>query len=211
MNHKDQPVIKTGAEKGAATTAMIMIHGRGASAESILELSEEVIKQDMAYLAPQAPGHAWYPESFLAPIAQNEPGITTGIALIGSIIADLESNWGISTDQIYLLGFSQGACLALEYAARNAKRYGGVIALSGGVIGPDSTPRDYAGSMEQTSVFLGCSDVDSHVPLPRVKLSTKIFKDLNAKVTERIYPGMPHTVNQDEINWIRDLLELNGN
>ncbi len=203
--HKNQPVLTAGKAIDQSSAAMIMIHGRGASAENILGLSQEFATQDMAFVAPQAAYHTWYPYSFLAPIEQNEPGISSGLATIKHLLRNLNER-GIPTERIGLLGFSQGACLSLEYAARNPQRYGGIIALSGGVIGPLGMNRHDEGDMNQTSVFLGCSDVDAHIPLERVQESTQIFQSLNADVTERIYPGMGHTINQDEINYINELL-----
>jgi predicted esterase len=203
--HENQPVLTAGKPIDQSAAAMIMIHGRGASAENILGLSQEFTTQDIALVAPQAANYTWYPYSFLSPIQQNEPGISSGLATIGRLVNDLNER-GIPTEKIILLGFSQGACLSLEYAARNPKRYGGVIALSGGVIGPLGMERSDEGDMEQTPVFLGCSDIDAHIPLERVQQSTKIFQSLNADVTERIYPGMGHTINQDEIDYINELL-----
>ena len=203
--HKNQPVLSTGKPVEQATAAMIMIHGRGASAENILGLSQEFTTQDIAFVAPQAANHTWYPYSFLSSIERNEPGISSGLATIKNLVSDLNER-GISTERIILLGFSQGACISLEYAARNPQRYGGVVALSGGVIGPLGMPRNDEGDMVQTPVFLGCSDIDAHIPLERVQESTKIFQLLNADVTERIYPGMGHTINQDEIDYINELL-----
>jgi len=203
--HKNQPILSTGKPLDQSAAVMIMIHGRGASAENILGLSREFTTQDIAFVAPQAANHTWYPYSFLSPVAQNEPGISSGLATIGQLVSDLNER-GIPTEKIILLGFSQGACLSLEYAARNAQCYGGIIALSGGVIGPLGMPRNDQGDMRQTPVFLGCSDIDAHIPLERVKESTMIFQSLNADVTERIYPGMGHTINQDEIDYINELL-----
>ncbi|MEQ9441799.1 MAG: alpha/beta fold hydrolase [Cyclobacteriaceae bacterium] len=188
-----------------SSVAMIMIHGRGASAENILGLSREFATQDIAFVAPQATNHSWYPYSFLAPIKDNEPGISSALDVIGELLHDI-SEQGIPPHKIILLGFSQGACLSLEYAARHPQRYGGILALSGGVIGPLGMERHDAGDMQQTPVFLGCSDVDAHIPLERVQESTRIFQSLNAEVTERIYPGMGHTINQDEVEYIDELL-----
>lgn len=203
--HKNQPIKYAGKPIDQSSAAMIMIHGRGASAENILTLSQEFSTQDLAFVAPQAANHTWYPYSFLAPIEQNEPGVSFALTTIGQLISDLNQQ-GIPNDKIILLGFSQGACLSLEYAAQNPQRYGGVIALSGGVIGPLGMERHDEGNMERTPVFLGCSDVDAHIPLERVQESTQIFQSLNADVTERIYPGMGHTINQDEVDYINELL-----
>jgi predicted esterase len=196
--HAGQPALVRGPRPSEARLALIMVHGRGATAQSILTLADEFELEDVAYVAPQAAGHTWYPHSFLAPIGQNEPGISSGLAAIAAIVAALERD-GIAADRIGLLGFSQGACLTLEYAARHARRYRGVFGLSGGLIGPPGTPRDYAGSLEGTPVLLGCSDTDPHIPLERVQESTAVLGRLGAAVDERIYPGMGHLVNADEI------------
>ena len=184
---------------------MILLHGRGASAEDILGLSHEFTSNDIAYLAPQAAGHTWYPYSFLAPIAQNEPGITSALGVISRLIEGARKD-GVHARRIAILGFSQGACLTLEYAARHATRYAGVFGLSGGLIGPTGTPRNYSGSLDDTPVFLGCSDVDAHIPLTRVRESADVFRGMHANVDERIYEGMGHTVNKDEIAAINAIL-----
>ncbi len=184
---------------------LIMVHGRGASAESILDLAIELNQSGWAYLAPQAAGDTWYPYSFLAPLASNEPGLSSGLAAIANVLAHV-AQAGIPQERTMLLGFSQGACLALEFVARNARSYGGVAGLSGGLIGPDGTPRDYPGSLAGTPVFLGCSDVDFHVPKERVQLTAEVLQRLGGKVTMRLYPGMGHTVNQDEIDFVRGMM-----
>ena len=203
--HQGQPVIATGAPLATARAAMVMIHGRGASAEDILALAAEFAAPDVAFLAPQAADGAWYPQRFIAPLAANEPFLSSALATVGRLVEHITST-GIPQERVFLLGFSQGACLALEYAARNPQRYGGVIALSGGLIGPLGTAFDYAGSLAGTSVFLGCSDVDFHIPLERVHESTAAMRALGGDVTERIYPGMGHTVNADETAFVRELL-----
>ncbi|MEQ9105670.1 MAG: alpha/beta fold hydrolase [Rhodothermales bacterium] len=208
--HQGQPVARAGVTPKEADAAVILVHGRGASAGSMLEFAREFTADRIVYVAPQAAGHTWYPHSFLAPIEQNEPGLSSGLAVIGHIVEALEQD-GIPTEQIILLGFSQGACLAGEFAARNARRYGGVVMLSGGLIGQGGeAPFEYAPTSGQpldgTPVFLGCSDIDAHIPLERVQASTQVFNALGADVTERIYPGMGHTVNMDEIAFVRTLL-----
>lgn len=203
--HQGQPVFTSGAPLDAARAAMVMVHGRGATAESILELAAEFSQPDFAYLAPQAAGNTWYPYSFLAPIAQNEPWLSSGLAAIAEVL-DKVSGAGIPFEQVMLLGFSQGACLTLEFVARNARRYGGVVGLSGGLIGPDGTPRDYSGSLAGTPVFLGCSDVDFHIPKERVLLSAEVLERLGGDVTARLYRGMGHTVNQDEIDFVKGMM-----
>src|SRR5579859_573803 len=203
--HQGQPLLTAGEPLDQARAAMIMLHGRGASAEDILALSAELHQPGFAYLAPQAAGYSWYPNSFLAPIASNEPGLSSGLATIASLLAKL-AEAGIAPEHTILLGFSQGACLALEFAARNARRYGGLIGLSGGLIGPDGTPRDYPASLDGTPVFLGCSDTDPHIPKERVDYSAEVLRGLGGAVTERIYPLMEHTVNRDELNFVREML-----
>lgn len=198
-------VLAAGTPLGQATAAMILVHGRGASAEDILGLGRELGRPDLAYLAPQAEGYSWYPYSFLAPIERNEPGLSNGLALLGHLVERLGSE-GIPPERTVLLGFSQGACLTLEYAARNARRFAGVAGLSGGLIGPPGTPRDYPGTFGGTPVFLGCSDRDPHIPLERVKETTEVLTRMGAQVTERIYPAMGHTVNEDEMEQVRSLL-----
>lgn len=205
--HQGQPVLAAGLPIAQAKAAMILVHGRGATAESILTLANELYHPDWAYLAPQANGNTWYPYSFLAPIPHNEPGITSGLQAIADVVAQVVQG-GIPHEQIVLLGFSQGACLTLEFAARHARRYRGIVGFSGGLIGPDGTPRDYAGSFEDTPVFLGCSDVDFHIPKQRVEESAEVLKRLKAAVTARLYPGMGHTVNQDEIEFVRGMMKV---
>jgi len=203
--HLGQPVLTSGPEPRDARLSVILVHGRGASAEDILALADDLGMNDVAYLAPQAAGRTWYPYSFLSPIAQNEPGITSGLGVLSRVIERLEAQ-GVGRHRIALLGFSQGACLALEYAARHAQRYAGICGLSGGLIGPPGTPRDYAGAFDGAPVFLGCSDVDPHIPVERVRESADVFRRLGATVDERIYKRMGHTVNDDEIQAVRSLL-----
>jgi predicted esterase len=193
-----------GAAVEDARGVVIMIHGRGASPHDILSLAGLLGQTDLAYLAPAAPTGQWYPYRFTEPIARNEPGITQGMQAIDKL-RDILAQAGIDADRTVLLGFSQGACLALEYAARHAQRFGGVVGLSGALIGPAATPRDYAGSLDGTPVFLGCSDVDPHIPLDRVREAAAVLERLGGEVTTRIYPGMPHTVNDDEIEHVRQL------
>jgi len=191
---------------GAARAAMILVHGRGASAEGMLGLADAFEASDIAYVAPQARSGSWYPQSFMAPIAQNEPHLSSALKTLSDVVADVERQ-GVPSEKIVLLGFSQGACLALEFAARNARRFGGVAGLSGGLIGPEGTPRTYAGSLAGTPVFLGCSDVDFHIPLKRVNESAEVLKALGGNVTEIIYPGMGHTIVQDEVEHVKKILK----
>ena len=203
--HQGQPILRAGEPLEQAQAAIVMVHGRGATAENILELAVELNQPGFAYLAPQAAGDTWYPYSFLAPLARNEPGLSSGLAAIANVLAQV-AQVEIPLERTMLVGFSQGACLVLEFVARNARRYGGVAGLSGGLIGPDGTPRDYPGSLVGTPVFLGCSDVDFHVPKERVQLSAQVLQRLGGQVTMRLYPGMGHTVNQDEIDFVRGMM-----
>lgn len=203
--HQGRPVLAAGEPLERAKAAMIMIHGRGASAEDILSLAGEVNQPGFAYLAPQAAEYTWYPNSFLAPIASNEPGISSGLAVIATLLEHLTSA-GIGPERTILLGFSQGACLSLEFASRNPRRYGGIAGLSGGLIGPDGTPRDYPGSLQETPVFLGCSDRDMHIPKERVQFSSEVLQKQGGAVTMRLYPNMGHTVNDDELEAVRAMM-----
>lgn len=181
-----------------------MVHGRGDSAEGILQLAELLSVPGLSYVAPQATNNTWYPYSFLEPVERNEPWLGSALTALGGVLEDVAAA-GVSLEKTVLLGFSQGACLTSEFAARNARRYGGVVALSGGLIGPAGTVRDYTGSLDGTPVFLGCSDTDPHIPVSRVHESAGVMEELGARVEKRIYPGMGHTVNQDEIDWVREL------
>ncbi|MBV8838083.1 MAG: dienelactone hydrolase family protein [Alphaproteobacteria bacterium] len=198
-------VLTAGAPLDRARAAAILLHGRGGSAEDILSLGAEFGLDNIAYLAPQAANASWYPYSFLAPLAQNEPHLGNALATVGATLDHL-ARAGFAAERVALIGFSQGGCLALEYAARNATRYGAVAGLSAGLIGPPGTPRAYPGSLGGTPVFLGCSDVDGHIPLARVHESRDVLGGLGAAVTERIYPGMGHTINADEIEHVVKLL-----
>lgn len=203
--HATAAVQYAGARLAEAKSAMIMIHGRGATAESILALAGELPGADVAFVAPQAAGFAWYPLSFLAPVERNEPWLTSALAVVGRTVRAVEEA-GIPAERTFLLGFSQGACLASEWMARNARRYGGLFALSGGLIGAEGTARDYQGTLEGTPVFLGCSDVDPHIPAARVEETARVLAGLGGQVDMRLYRGMGHTVNQDEIDAITEVL-----
>lgn len=204
--HAGQPVVMRGRALATARAAVIMVHGRGASPESILELARAIPHPDVAYLAPGASGGTWYPMSFMAPTAQNEPGISSGISVIHALI-DQVVVAGIPPERIILLGFSQGACLAATSAQRRPRRYGGVIVFSGGLIGPPSTQWSADGDFAGTPIFLGCSDTDAHIPEPRVRESAAQLERMGAEVTCRIYEGMGHLVNEDEIAFARELVE----
>lgn len=204
--HEGQPIRIAGEPVNRARAALLMVHGRGATAEDILSLRHEFDQPGFAYLAPQAAENTWYPNRFLVPLAENEPWLSSALALVGDVLAQI-LNAGIARERVILLGFSQGACLALEFAARNARRYGGLVGLSGALIGPDDTRRDYAGSLVGTPVFLGCSDVDFHVPRERVDQTAEVLRRLGGEVTEHLYPNMDHTVSQDEIDFVRDMMQ----
>jgi len=203
--HPAPRVAEAGAPLHRAKAAMVMLHGRGADAADMLGLAEVLAQPDLAYLAPEAPGRSWYPYSFLAPIERNEPFLSSALQILDGLTERLATA-GFLPGRIVLLGFSQGACLALEYAARRARPYGGVVGLSGGLIGPEGTPRSYPGSLAGVSVFLGCSDADPHIPLARVHETACVLRGLGGAVTERIYPGMGHGINDDEIKEVRRLL-----
>ena len=204
--HAGRPLRTAGVPLDSATAAMILVHGRGATAESILELTRVLALPGFAFLAPQAAGGSWYPQSFLAPIPLNEPGISSGLSVIDALVGSIEAA-GVSAERTMLLGFSQGGCLASEYVARRGRRLGGLAALSGGLIGPDDTPRDYPGDLAGTPAFLGCSDVDFHIPRERVELTAEVLRRMGAEVDMRLYPGMGHSVNQDEIEAVRAMME----
>jgi phospholipase/carboxylesterase len=203
--HQNQKIMTAGRALDEARAAMILIHGRGATAESILTLATELDQDDFAYLAPQAAQNTWYPHSFMAPIPSNQPGIDSGLSRLGELIERIVAA-GIPHERIMLLGFSQGACLATEFVVRHARRYGGVVGLSGGLIGPPGTTWDYEGSLDETAVFLGCSDIDFHIPKERVEETAVVMKQMGGSVTMRLYPGMGHTVNQDEIDFVRQMM-----
>ena len=205
--HQGQPIRTAGVPLSEARGAMVMLHGRGATAQTILMLAEALGAPDFAYLAPQAGGNSWWPQSFLAPIPGNEPGITSAMQAVEETLSRAAAG-GVPPKRTVLLGFSQGACLATEFAARHARRYGGVAGLSGGLIGPDGTPRNYAGALDGTPIFLGCSDVDAHLPAERVRLTAKVLEGLGGDVTMRLYPGMGHTINEDELAAVRAIMEL---
>jgi predicted esterase len=208
--HADQPLARGGAPIESAAAALVLVHGRGGSAAGMVPFGREVAARTgaadrVALLAPQADDFEWYPRSFLAPIEQNQPGLDSGLARLGRILAELETA-GIPAERVVLLGFSQGACLASEYAARNARRYGGLVVLSGGLIGPELEPARYAGAFGGAPAFLGCSDRDPHIPLERVHETARVLEGLGAAVDERIYPAMGHTVNDEELDAAGEIL-----
>jgi predicted esterase len=197
----------TFAEASAGRPLVIMLHGRNAGPENILDLVPRLGRPHCRYVAPAAPGRTWYPLSFMAEIEKNEPFLSNALAIVAKTVADAEGA-GTPRDKIVLLGFSQGACLATEFMIRNASRFGGLIAFSGGAIGPPGTQWDASGNFDGTPMFFGCSDVDAHVPESRVRQSADLCSKMNALVTTRIYPGMGHLVNEDEIAAAQGLLDL---
>lgn len=204
--HQGARVVARGTPLAEAKAVLIMLHGRGALASDILTLADEIDADGVACLAPQAANYTWYPNRFIAPVRTNEPWLSSALALLGGLVAQA-SEAGVPTERTMLLGFSQGACLALEYAARNPRRYGAVFGLSGGLIENGDARREYTGSLAGTAVFLGCSTTDPHIPRARVERSAELLKALGADVTLRLYPHMDHTVNQDELDFVRALVQ----
>ena len=201
-------IITAGKEIAPANKVLIMLHGRGGSAEDILSLSSHLNVKDFALLAPQATNNTWYPYSFLAPPSQNEPGLSSALQLVRELVDDILSK-GVPVGNIYFVGFSQGACLTLEFVTRNAAQYGGVAAFTGGLIGDKIYQENYKGDFHNTPVFIGTSEPDPHIPVERVYATTSILKKMNASVTEKIYPHMGHTINQDEIDLVNQLIFTN--
>ena len=206
MPHENSPVLAAGATLGEARAAMILIHGRGASAQDILTLVPYLDFPDMAYLAPQAEGFTWYPNRFIVPVEHNEPHLSAALSKVDGLVRHVEAG-GVPIEKIFIGGFSQGACLASEYVIRNPRPYGGLLAFSGGYIGPIGPLREAAGRLDGVPALLGCSDVDPHIPLQRVNETTALLRAMGADVIERIYPGMDHTINEEELELARKLIE----
>jgi predicted esterase len=208
--HRGQPILEAGTPVDSAAGALILLHGRGATAANILPLGAEIGRGDFAHLAPQAAGSTWYPTTFLAPIERNQPALGSALARLDRIVERLHEQ-GMAYDRMVLAGFSQGACLAVTFATLRARRWGGVIAFTGGLIGPpgpgsswDGWPKD--GSLAGTPVFLGCGDPDPHVPRQRVDETANHLESIGAFVTKKIYPGMGHTIVADEAQYAHALL-----
>lgn len=204
-SHENAQVVAFGQPLDKAKRVMITIHGRGATAQSMKALCDELDLDDTAFLAPQANAYTWYPYSFMSPTDQNQPYLNSAL----SLLADLEKRvkkQGFSSEQICWMGFSQGACLVSEYTSRNAKRYRGIFVLSGGVIGEYVDASNYKGDFNDTPVFIGCSDVDAHIPVERVHETESVFEKGGADVDKRIYEGMGHHVNEDEIKAMKEML-----
>ena len=207
--HRNQPVLQRGASLNAAKGAVVLLHGRGASAEDILGLASDFALPELAYFAPEAAEHSWYPYSFLSPIEQNQPWLDSALELVGETVQRAVTA-GIERQKVAIVGFSQGACLATEFVARNAARYGGLVAFTGGLIGPPGAKFVYSGELAGTPCFLGAGDRDPHVPWKRVEESASVLSSLGAAVTFKRYPGLPHTINQDEIDHAQIILRRIG-
>ncbi|QPV63292.1 dienelactone hydrolase family protein [Halosimplex litoreum] len=203
--HQGQGLATGGTPLDEAEAAMILVHGRGATAQSILGMGRQLHAEGVALLAPQAARNTWYPNSFLEPVETNEPGRSSGLQAIEDAVEQV-NDAGIPTEKVLILGFSQGACLGSEFVARNPERYGGHVAFSGGLIGETIDPAEFEGSLEGTPSFVGCSDVDPHIPEERVHVTTEVLEKLDADVEERIYPGMGHGVNDDEVEYVSGMV-----
>lgn len=203
--HAEQPLLTAGADPSEARLVLVLIHGRGATAQGMLPLYEAIGLPRIRAVAPQAAGNSWYPYSFLQPIESNQPFLDSALRRIESIVDELAAA-GVQGERVALLGFSQGACLASEFVARHPRRYAAALALSGGLIGPPGPPRNYPGDLAGTPVFLGAADPDPHVPFTRVEQTRQVLETMGASVELRRYPGMPHTINDDELAACREIL-----
>ncbi len=203
--HAGQPLLQSGARLEQARAALVLLHGRGSNAREIMTLTNELTAPGVAYLAPQAVGSTWYPNRFVAPISSNEPWLSGALAAVGRAVA-AAGEGGVPPERTVVLGFSQGACLGLEWVARTPRRYGGAIGLSGALIEEGDQQRAYEGSLDGTPVFLGCDEEDFHIPAGRLERTARLLEELGADVTLRLYPGMGHTVNADELQFVNDLL-----
>jgi predicted esterase len=207
--HAGQRVLRSGPPVRDATRAVIAIHGRGASANDIIGIARTIDVPDTAWLAPDAANHTWYPYSFLMPVEQNQPFLDSALSVVGGLIQHLEDS-GLPAERTVLLGFSQGACLASEFVARNPRRYGGLAVLSGGLIGESINPQGCSGSLAGTPIFGGCSDIDPHIPLERFQVTGQVLEAMGGEVDFRVYPGMGHTINMDELSAAKSLIERIG-
>lgn len=205
MYTHDKQIITAGVPAADAKKAVIFLHGRGASAEDILGLAKHLNLEDAALFAPQATNHSWYPYSFMAPVAENQPSLDSALSILKSLVEDITLA-GIPAEQIYFVGFSQGACLTLEYVSRNAQQYGGVVAFTGGLIGKEINLNNYKGDFKQTPVLITTGDPDPHVPVRRVEMSEGILKKMNANVSSKVFTGRPHTISPREIELAKTLV-----
>jgi phospholipase/carboxylesterase len=205
--HKKE-IVTAGKNIKEAKKALIMLHGRGAEASDILSLATHLNVKEYALVAPQATNYTWYPYSFMANPDHNEPWLSSALQLVGDIVKDLNAA-GIASENIYFAGFSQGACLTLEFTTRNAKKWGGIVAFTGGLIGDKLYTQNYTGNFEGTPVFIGTSNPDPHVPVERVQATTGVLKNMHAAVIEKVYQNMGHTVSQDEIDQANKLVFVN--
>jgi phospholipase/carboxylesterase len=210
MIHDPNNYLTDGQPLDQANKVLILTHGRGSSARDMLALTQHLDASGFAFVAPQATGGTWYPYSFLAPIAQNEPNLSSALAVLHGLRGRLMDDFNVKPSQIYWLGFSQGACLTLEFAARHPMSYGGVFGLSGGLIGPDDALQNVDGSLTDVPVFLGCSDVDPHIPKNRVLDTAAILRQMGASVTTRLYPNFGHSINEDELDNVKQILRGNA-
>lgn len=204
--HADQPILTAGAPRGAADAALVLLHGRGATANGILDLGHELARSGVTLVAPQAARSRWYPYSFVAPREQNQPHLDSALRAVGDAV-EVAKDAGVPQNRIVILGFSQGACLASEWAIHNPDRYGGIVALSGGLVGPTGTTWPESGTFDGTPAFFGCDEADPHVSAERVRASAAAYRERGADVTERLYDGVGHTVTDDEVVWVRRLLD----
>lgn len=209
LNHSPAQVVYAGQPLETAKKVAILTHGRGAAPQNILDLTNHLALAGFALIAPAADQHTWYPKSFIAPIQENQPGLDSAIDLYYGLWADLQTR-GFKAHQVAFVGFSQGACLTLEFPTRNAQRWGGIIAFSGGLIGDRIYREHYSGSFQDTPIFMGCSDQDSHVPKSRLEESKTILEEMGASLTYKIYPGMGHTMIQDEFDQANAILSKIG-
>ena len=206
--HRDQPILSGGAPLDQAAGALVLLHGRGGSAQEMLTLARD-LSSSLAWLVPEAAGRMWYPYSLLEKVERNRPHLNSALALLKRVMEKAEAA-NIPADRVLLFGFSQGASVVLEFAARNPRRYAGIVALSGALLGPEGTPRDYTGSLAGTPVFLGCGDVDPHLPKRRVDETAAVFERLGAAVTKKVYAGLAHGMNEDEMGKLRSIVEASG-
>lgn len=206
MLHNPTNFLTAGVPLEEANRVMVLVHGRGSSAWDILSLAKYLHAPDMAFVAPQATNDTWYPYSFMQPMERNEPGLSSALTVLVMLRARLQGDFNLKTPQMYWLGFSQGACLTLEFAAQNPAVYGGIFGLSGGLIGPEVDPSAYGGTLAETPVVLGCSDVDLHIPKERVLETAAVYERMGAIVQTKLYPNGGHTINEDELSLVNAVL-----